>query len=207
MMGSRNITPDAIALIDARLQYPYAQECIASGNARLLFIEAVKSLIGVSETSEDTGPEVDLFLATFGLRKNHWCMAFQQTCIAYVEHTLDVESPIYASAGVLRVWNQTPPEHRVKTLPLAGAIACFEHIDGDGTGHTGMVLHCDGEVLHTVEGNQSERRDANLGGVGVLGGLDGVRLVTRSYDFDNIQEGTDDLQLRGCIKPFAFPPP
>lgn len=206
-MGTRKITNEAFALFDNRLKYEYAQQCIAGGKARLLFVEAVKSMIGVHETAEDTGPEVDLFLATLGLHKDHWCMAFQQTCVAYVERKLQVTSPIYPSGRVLSVWDNTPSAYRVQSLPLVGAIACFEHMKSkDRKGHTGMVLDCDGKVMHTVEGNQSEQRHSTLGGASLLGNLEGVHLVTRSYDFEKIQIGSGDLQLRGCIKPFEFSP-
>ena len=199
---ARKIKPEAVALIDHKLAGDsLAQACLAAGNARQLYVETVKALVGTKEVQKNKGPEVELFLATVGLSPgNSWCMAFQQTCLAYVELKLGVVSPIHAGGLVTGVWAKTNPQQRVKHIPLAGAIAIMQHAKDKVHGHTGMVLDCDGEVFHAIEGNTPEGEDNLAGGISHVG--EGVRFVARELEFNKIQIHSKDLMLLGFLKPF-----
>ena len=196
----RIIHPDAIKIFDKLLKNnALAQDCIQNRRARQLFVEAAKSCLGIREISKNKGREVELFQRTVSLSKgDQWCMAFLQTCLAYVENKTKVKSPLYAGGGCIKVWQRSPAEQRVKLLPLASAIAIWQHLDDPAHGHTGMVLDCDGVSFHAIEGNTSEGLEDINGKVGPIG--DGVRFTHRRYDLFNPQKG--DMQLRGCLKPF-----
>jgi hypothetical protein len=125
------------------------------------------------------------------------CMFFSQTCIAYVEHTLGVKSPLHASGHCLTVWNKTPASQRVKIHPLPGAIPIWRH--GKTTnGHTEVLLAADNKTMHCVGGNTS--------------GADGTGKVTREGNgvfytersmqgFPNVKTQSGMI-LVGFLKPF-----
>lgn len=199
---TRHIQPAAMKLIEDRLAgNSLAQACIAERNARQLYIEAIKALVGIREVGKNNGPEVTLFLATVDLAPgNSWCMALQQTGLAYVESKLGVKSPVAAGGLVTGIWNTTDKAQRVKKIPLAGAIAILQHDNDKVHGHTGMVLDCDEQIFHTIEGNTAEGLD-NLTG-GESHGGEAVRFVTRKLDYHNYQANSKDLKLLGFLKPF-----
>ena len=155
----RKIHADTIKLFDKLLENnALAQDSIVKNRARQLFVETAKSALGIKEVSKNKGVEVELFQKTVGLSPgDSWCMAFMQSCIAYVEHKTAIVSPIYASGTCMEVWDNSPVEQRVKVLPLAGAIAIWQHLTNPIHGHTGMVLDCDGVSFHAIEGNTSGR--------------------------------------------------
>jgi len=197
----RKIHPDAIKLLDKLLESnALAQDCIAKKRARQLFVETAKACVGIKEVSKNNGVEVELFQKTVGLSAGDaWCMAFMQTCLAYVESKTNIKSPLHAAGGCINVWQKSPVEQRVKLLPLAGAIAIWQHLNDPTHGHTGMVLDCDGVSFHAIEGNTSDGFEDINGEVGQIG--DGVGFTHRRYDLFNPQKG--DMQLRGCLKPFS----
>ncbi len=197
---SRNIRKDAIKLLDARIKtHTLAQACIENKNGRQLFVEVVKACVGIKEIPPNEGVEVELFQKTVSLSPGDaWCMAFLQTCLAYVEKTIGVVSPVHASGGCVDVWNNTPTSQRVKIQPLAGAIAIWQHTRDPVHGHTGMVLDCDGVTFHAIEGNTADGEDNLNGIVGQTG--QGVRLTHRRYDTFNPHNG--DMLLLGSLKPF-----
>jgi hypothetical protein len=196
----RKIHPDAIKLFDDLLKNnALAQDCIVKKRSRQLFVEAAKACVGIKEVSKNKGPEVELFQKTVGLSAGDaWCMAFTQTCLAYVEKKTNIKSPLYSSGVCIDVWQKSPIEQRVKVAPLAGAVAIWQHLNDPAHGHTGMVLDCDGVSFHAIEGNTSDGSEDINGEVGQTG--DGVGFTHRRYDLFNPHKG--DMQLRGCLKPF-----
>ena len=196
----RRIHPDTIKLFDRLLKgNALAADCIQKKRARQLFVETVKSSLGIREVAKNKGVEVELFQKTVGLsRGDAWCMAFMQSCLAYAEHKTTIKSPLHAAGGCINVWQKSPLEQRVKLIPLAGAIAVWQHLDDPTHGHTGMVLDCDGVSFHAIEGNTSDGFEDLNGEVGQTG--DGVRFTHRRFDLFNPQRG--DMQLRGALKPF-----
>jgi hypothetical protein len=198
----RKIQPAAVALIDGLIQNnPLAQDCLAQGpgRARQLFVEVVKSCLGIDEEGTNQGKEVQIFQKTVGLSAgDSWCMAFMQTGLAYVEKKLGVVSPVFASGGCVNTWQKTPVAQRVKLLPLAGAVAIWQHQNDPTHGHTGMVLDCDGVSFHAIEGNTADGGESLGNEVGQTG--QGVRFTHRRYDLFNPHNG--DMLLLGSLKPF-----
>lgn len=197
---ARKIHADAIKLIDKLLsKNALAQDSIRKKRTRQLFVQAATACIGIKEQPNNSGSEIELFQKTVGISKGDaWCMAFMQTCLAYSEVKTAIRSPLYASGGCMNVWKKTPLEQRVKHIPLAGAIAIWQHTKNPTHGHTGMVLDCDGTSFHAIEGNTDDGYDDLNSEVGQTG--DGVGFTHRRFDLFNPQAG--DMQLLGFLKPF-----
>jgi len=163
-----------------------------------LFVQAAAACLGIKETQKNKGPEVELFLKTVGLSAGDaWCMSFIQTCIAYAELKTGLTSP-HPSGACMKVWDKSPVIQRVQNIPLAGAVAVWQHLSDPIHGHTGMVLDCDGVSFHAIEGNTSDGYEDINSEVGQTG--DGVGFTHRRVDLFNPQKG--DMQLRGFLKPF-----
>jgi hypothetical protein len=196
----RKIQTNAVALIDNLLANDHlAQDSIVRKRARQLFVQATVACLGIKEKPKNKGLEVELFLKTVGLSAGDaWCMAFMQTCVAYAELKTGRSSPLCASGACMQVWNKSPVVQRVQNIPLAGAIAIWQHLHDPIHGHTGMVLDCDGVSFHAIEGNMSDGTEDLSGEVGQTG--DGVGFTHRRVDLFNPQRG--DMQLLGFLKPF-----
>jgi hypothetical protein len=198
---SRKISPETIALLNAETaSNSLAEYCKKNKQPRQLFVEVVKSCVGITEIRINRGKEVELFQETVCIGEGEaWCMAFMQTCIAYVEFWTGVISPLSAGGGCVNVWHESPEGQRVVNIPLAGAIAIWQHLKTPTHGHTGMVLDCDGHLFHAIEGNTADQGFDNLNGVvGQTG--EGVHITRRRYDLINPYNG--DMKLLGCLKPF-----
>jgi hypothetical protein len=197
---ARRIHADPIKLFDNLLKgNALAAYCVSEKQPRQLFVETVKSALGIREVAKNKGVEVELFQKTVGLsRGDAWCMAFIQSCLAYAEVKTAIRSSIFPSGGCMNVWQKSSIELRVKSIPLAGAISIWQHLDDPNHGHTGMVLDCDGVSFHAIEGNTADGFEDLNGEVGQTG--DGVGFTHRRYDLFNPQKG--DMQLRGALKPF-----
>lgn len=197
---SRVISAPTFKLVEERLKNnELAQTFIEQKQARQLFVEVIKSFVGVKELQPNRGKEVQMFQSTLGLATGEpWCMAFQQTGIAYVEKKLKIKSPVLASGLCTKVWAETPTGQRVQVLPLAGAIAIWKHVSSKTAGHTGMVLDCDGLSFHAIEGNIA------VGSISINEQVaedgQGVRFTHRRYDLYNTNYG--DMLLLGSLKPF-----
>jgi len=113
-------TEKSVKLLDKLLESnALAQDCIVKKRARQLFVETAKACVGIKEVSTNKGIEVELFQKTVGLSAGDaWCMAFMQTCLAYVESKTNIKSPLHAAGGCINVWQESPVEQRVKLLPL-----------------------------------------------------------------------------------------
>jgi hypothetical protein len=196
----RKIGLEMIQLFDKLLKdNALAQDSITKNRPRQLFVEAAKSSLGIKEMSQNRGVQVDLFQKTVGNSKGDlWCMAFIQSCIAYVEKKTGAVSPLYADGTCMTVWDNSPVAQRVKVYPLGGAVAIWQHLKNPAHGHTGMVLDCDGVSFHAIEGNTSAGFEDINGTVGQTG--DGVGFTHRRFDLFNPHGG--DMQLRGFMKPF-----
>lgn len=173
---------------------PVARIAIEEKDARTLFVCALETLMGVREkTGNNDGKMVELIQKTIGIAEHEsWCMAFQQSGLAYVEKKLNVISPIFASEHCLTTWNNTSIKQRVKYSPLKGAIVIWQH--GETTnGHTGCFyewLDEDRKTFKAIEGNTS----ADMSAVKRNG--DGVHFTKRPIG------RLGDMHIVGCLKPF-----
>lgn len=192
----RYIQPEMIKFLDEKLKNNgLAQHAIETKDARTLFVLACQACVGIREkTGNNDGPMVELIQKTIGgASRESWCMSLQQTGLAYAEVKTGVKSPVSPSEHCLTVWNETPKEQRVKSIPLPGAIAIWRH--GNTTnGHTGCTNGADSEIFHAIEGNTTSGSDDPNGKVVREGG--GVYFTTRSM------HPTGEMHLVGFLKPF-----
>lgn len=181
--------------IDGKLgDNPFAIKAIKDKNPRPIFIEAARSLYGIKETTgNNDGELVELLQETIGGHSNEaWCMGAVQTLLSYVETLLSINSPVYASEGCIDVWDNTPKKMRVKTIPLPGAIAIWQH-GTTNKGHCGVVLGADNKTFFSIEGNTS----AGSGPNGEIVREGGAMLYqTRSM------KGQGSMKILGFLKPF-----
>lgn len=171
-----------------------AELAIKNRNPRDLLVQVAPCGYGIREKSNrNDGPDVEAIQETVGGHSNEaWCMAYVQTCIAYVEKVLGVKSPIAVGEHCLTVWGETAKVQRVKHIPLPGAIAIWRH-GNTSNGHTGFVLACDDKVFQSIEGNTTSGTDPN-GEIVREGG--GVYFNRRAL------KPTGSMKLVGFLKPF-----
>ena len=152
----RQIEKKMVEFIDKKLAgNGAAQAAIKAKDARALFVYAAEACVGIREQGgNNKGPMVELIQETLGgADREAWCMAFQQTCLAYAETKTGVMSPVFASEHCLTVWKKTPTAQRVKKFPARGAIVIWQH-GTSSAGHTGAFLEAlDDGGMRVVEGN------------------------------------------------------
>lgn len=192
----RKIHPQLISFLDPILnKTPMAQLAIQRQIPRDLFSETPRPFVGVREsTGDNDGPMIELLQRTVDNRSDRepYCMAFVQSCLAYVEWKLNVVSPIYSSEHCLTVWRNTSSLQRVQRQPLPGAIAIWKH-DGSDSGHCGIVLGAGEGAFFAIEANTTGGQDP-AGKVVREGG--GIYLTKRSLS------GAGAMKLLGFLKPF-----
>lgn len=191
----RDLHPEMERYLDLKLALNgLAQEAMKKGDARLLFRLAAEACVGISEASgRNDGKMVRLIQETVGGASGEpWCMALVQTCLAYAEKKCGVSSPVTVTEHCLTAWNTTPKKQRVKSIPLAGAIAIWNDT-GKTSGHTEIVLSCDGKTFTAVGGNTS---GTTKPGEGVNRDGNSCVYTVRSM------KSTAKRKLLGFLKPF-----
>jgi len=124
-------------------------------------LQIALSQLGVTEEPKgsNSGKMVNEYLKSVGLNPGYsWCMAFVYWCFKQSEIGVD---DLVRTGGVLRQWNETPPEFKVKH-PEPGDIFIMDF--GKGKGHTGLVVSVDGDSFLTIEGN-SDSSGSRTGGM------------------------------------------
>lgn len=111
--------------------------------------------VGVKETpgKPNSGPEVDLFLASVGLPSGQsWCASFVHFCYRVAAAKLSTVNPCPRTGGCLRMWELADAHFKTQT-PTVGAVYILDH--GGRKGHAGIVtkLAADGTVAEEVSGN------------------------------------------------------
>ena len=96
------------------------------------------SQLGVHEQGgNNTGPEVDVYLASVNLSPgNSWCAAFFFYCFKQAALRLGLVNPCPRTGGVLKLWTMAEPICRA-TNPAPGYGYILDH--GHGLGHAGIV--------------------------------------------------------------------
>jgi hypothetical protein len=126
-------------------------------------LEIAQGQVGQKENplGSNWGHPVQDYLKEVGLNfPGSWCMAFMYWCFNNAAHQLGVENPLFKSAGVLAVWNNTPGAWKIKPDSISnvkpGDIMIMDL--GGGLGHTGIVESVDilGQRIHTIEGNTND---------------------------------------------------
>jgi hypothetical protein len=191
----RKIEKELVDFIDKKLEKNgLAQDALARKDARALMVQAASALVGIKEaTGRNDGKMVKLLQETVGGASGEpWCASMIQSLIAYAEVKTGKKSPIIASELCFAMWHKSPKTSRVKLLPLAGAIAIWNDV-GKTTGHTEMVLSCDGQIFQAVGGNTG---GTTTPGEPVEANGNGVYYTVRSM------KGTKKRALLGFLKPF-----
>lgn len=125
-----------------------------SQNISILAMQYLLSQTHVRElTGKNDGEAVESYLKSVGLGKSYaWCTAFIYWGFNQAAKKLNIENPLYRTAGVLALWNNTSKDKKFST-PKIGDIFIMDF--GKGNGHTGMVTAVVGDRIHTIEGNTS----------------------------------------------------
>lgn len=115
------------------------------------------SYLGTKETKPNSGPDVDLFLASVGLHPGYpWCAAFAFYCYMRASAMLGLINPCPRSARALGIWALAEGSAKVQR-PAVGSLFVLDTGKPGGDGHIGFVekVHGDG-LITTVEGNTNE---------------------------------------------------
>lgn len=127
-------------------------------------IEIALSKVGVMEDplGSNDGPEVRQFLASVGLGPgNAWCAAFVYWVFNHAAAELGVANPCPRTGGVIDMWAKAG-QARLQRYSRSQASANPELIKpgqmffldhGGGLGHMGLIVGVEGVRLITVEGN------------------------------------------------------
>lgn len=208
MSKVREIRPEMVKYIDAKLMDSgLAKHHVQNKNPRGLMVEAARVLVGITEkTGKNDGFYVELIQDTVGGVNNEaWCMATQQTLLAYVELKTGIKSPLLATEHCTTLWMwvlKNRPDLIVKYNPLAGALAIWKHgktaVEKLPAGHTEMVLDCDEKVFHAVGGNTTGWFTEKEAQAGKRVNREGNSLV---YTLRS-RAGDGDMELLGFIKPY-----
>lgn len=193
-MAERKIRKELVKYIDKKLEFDgVAKLALHQKNARILFLRSHEAFLGIREEGgNNKGKLVELIQDTVGgVMAEPWCMSSTQSLLAYVEEKLNIKSPIYASEHCLTVWNKTDEKHRVRFMPLPGAIIIWQH-GSSSSGHTGCLIGTDTEIMYTYEGNTEKGLE---GGKLVREG-GGFYLNKRGYRYDG------NMRVKGFLIPF-----
>ena len=125
---------------------------IGASTLALRALEIAKSQLYVREkTGKNDGKEVEAYLRSVDLPPGYaWCVAFGYWCFDTAANELSIPNPMFRTAGVLRLWNNTPVSRRV-TDPQPGDVGIMDF--GGGKGHFFIVEERIKTKVATVEGN------------------------------------------------------
>lgn len=119
--------------------------------------------VGVKETRENGGPQVDVYLASVKLGTGHyWCGAFVHHKFRQCGIVLE---PAREYAMALRYAKDSVVYRKGDDEAEAEPGDVFSMNYGKGKGHCGIVVEDIGEEVVTVEGNTSDGGSRNGNGV------------------------------------------
>jgi len=170
----RPVTPEppSVAPAAARRRIPVP----APSDLAIGALMQARSQIGVKESppGSNSGPEVDQYLASIGLRSGiPWNQAFVYWCWQQASTKIGRSNPLPGTGSVLGLWNKAETAgfdrlmmseavaDRSRIVP--GAIFVMDF--GGGRGHSGIVEQVDSGVITTIEGNASANFERTGGGV------------------------------------------
>lgn len=107
-------------------------------SVRLEALRVAATQIGVRETSRNSGPEVDAYLASVGCAPGlAWCAAFVHWCFEAGAASLTLPDPCPKTAGALRLHEMASSSQANVYQPEPGDVFVIDH--GHGLGHVGFV--------------------------------------------------------------------
>ena len=161
----RKIDPTLKTWLDNQLLNPPVLPFVDPKNPVKMLLLTALVCENTHEIGQDnSGPMVELFQKTIGrAEREPWCMAFIQSCVAYVE-TFNFKTSLYASEHCLTVFNNS------KTLqqkdPIAGDLVIYQY--GETTkGHVELVMGVSSKTLDTIGGNTGPGKEIEREGDGV----------------------------------------
>lgn len=148
----RTLLPELKAWFDVQCLNPPSPS-FQSKNFVLMLLSTALQCRGITEVGADNhGHMVELFQSTMGHAEGEpWCMAFLQSCVAYVE-TFGFDSGLFPTEHCLTAFTNSKCLHPVE--PVAGDIIIWQ-LDGTTRGHCGLITSVQTNWLHTIEGNTS----------------------------------------------------
>jgi hypothetical protein len=128
----------------------------------LLLAWMAENYVGVVESRPNGGPLVERFqrAADGKAQGEPWCVAFVQFCVARVDDYFaklpvpNVHHALPITEWSIGMWRLAPAMHR-HTVPCVGDVVIWQNNKNKGTGHAGIVVGFDGDVVLTVEANTS----------------------------------------------------
>jgi hypothetical protein len=136
----------------------------------LLF--AARGTVGVTETSRNSGPEIDEWLKYARSKPGQpWCAAYVAFMHRIAAVSCDVLNPCPRTAGALQMYALSDAECRVD-LPAPGDVFTLDTGEPGGAGHTGIVetVSPDGNTIGSIEGNS-----------GANGTREGIAVVRQTW--------------------------
>lgn len=190
---TRDLHPEMRDWLDHKCSEP-AHRALIEADARACFLFAMRAMVGIREQGgNNRGRLVELIQETLGKAEGEpWCMSAVQTALAWAELRTGKKSPIFASEHCMTVWNETPKEQRVKSIPAPGAIIIWRHGAGP-SGHTGVTASAvAGGQFTAIEGNT----ESGLTAAGI------VREGGGCYETRRNTFGVGSMKVVGFLKPF-----
>ena len=126
---------------------------------RKRFIELAYEQIGIKEGLKPNGSYDNdtKFGRWYGNNGEPWCATFVSWCWYHAGLSNDLLLKYQGcSTGMDWCLQQGIFKYKEEYTPTTGDIVFFLSA---GAGHTGIVAHCDGEYIYTIEGNRSNRVD------------------------------------------------
>lgn len=110
------------------------------------------SFVGTVETSHNSGPHIDAWLALAGGSPGEsWCAAFLHAMFGAAAFDFKVANPFPFTRSALRVWEKAADNCR-RHSPQRGFVYVLDH--GHGLGHVGIIEHIfEGGVVEDISGN------------------------------------------------------
>lgn len=145
------------------------------------------SQVGVREEplGSNSGPEVDVYLASVGLGAGDpWCAAFVYWCFKKASAELDVQNELIRTGSVLAHWNEATCSKITSKVAFEnpaivkpGDIFIIAH--SSSTGHTGLVEKVKGGFITTIEGNTND--GGSREGIGVFRRTRKIKDINRGF--------------------------
>jgi hypothetical protein len=109
---------------------------VITGDFNRVFVSVAQSHVGLKETSRNSGPVIDGWLAGVGqLPGASWCAAAVHGCAGEAASALGIANPCPKTASVLKLWERLQ-RCRVP-MPFPGCLYFVSH--GKGQGHVGII--------------------------------------------------------------------
>jgi hypothetical protein len=128
-----------------------------------LIVHIAEQYLGIEELDGNRGEMIDHWNRLSGVPLGSpWCASFAMFCVNGTSEQLSIESPLYKSAHVLSVYNQSRACWAPN--PEKGFLVCWQMSDTT-SGHIGIITEVmDRHTIKTIEGNTTSEKSVNREG-------------------------------------------